>query len=137
MRDPNVSSDLRVKVALELARLTHSKPVSARRPDPIKSGTLIGGTDWLVDAAIAVPLRDDYERLMELMRKPWVRGREQLSTAEKAEESILRARIADTARAIGCMEGYGPKAEAQGLRSTPEAVLQAYISAIVWGRLPE
>ena len=106
MRDPKVSSDLRVRVALALARPTHAKPVSARRHDPIESGTLIGGTDWLIDAAVAMALRDDYERLNELIR----RG-EQLSTAEKEEESMLRARIADTARAIGCAEGYGSKQE--------------------------
>jgi len=51
-------------------------------------------------------LRDDYHRLGELVRK---KCGDPLSAADVEEESKLRARIGDGARAIGCPAGYGPK----------------------------
>jgi hypothetical protein len=111
MRDPTTPSDLRVKVALVVVRLTHAKPAIARRGDPTQSGQLIDGTGSLVDTAVAKALRDDCYRLCELIQKsPVPGGREEtLSAAEIQEESRLRVRIAERARAIGCHEGYGPR----------------------------
>ena len=50
MRDPTTSSDLRVKIALVVVRLTHAKPAIARRHDPTQSGELIDCTGSLIDA---------------------------------------------------------------------------------------
>ena len=64
----------------------------------------------IIDPVLARALRDDYERLSELVRKrsaPIKYG--PLSAAEVEEESKLGERIADRARAIGCPAGYGPK----------------------------
>jgi hypothetical protein len=109
MRDPTTSSDLRVKIALAVVRLTHAKPAIARRHDPTQSGELIDCTGSLIDAAVAKALRDDYNRLTELGRKSLGRDKRGLSAAEIEEESRLSASIAERARAIGCPEGYGPR----------------------------
>jgi hypothetical protein len=71
----------------------------------------IDGASSFVDAAVVMALRDDYYRLTELIQKaPLPGGREKtLSAAETAEESSVRAGIAERARAIGCPEGYGPR----------------------------
>ena len=114
MRDPTTSSDLRVKIALELVRLTDAKPAIGRRDDPTQSREPIDGASSLIDAAVAHALRVDYHRLNELFQKslgPGGRDKTKLSAAEKEEESMLRARIASRAREIGCPEGYGAKQE--------------------------
>jgi hypothetical protein len=71
---------------------------------------LIDGTGaFTIDNAVAKALRDDYHRLGALERKKYG---DPLSAAEVEEESKIRARIADRARAIGCPAGYELK-EAQ------------------------
>jgi hypothetical protein len=68
---------------------------------------LIDGTGaFTIDNAVAKALRDDYHRLGELVRK---KCGDPLSAAEVEEESRLRARIGDRAKAIGCPAGYGLK----------------------------
>jgi hypothetical protein len=107
MRDPNVSSELRIKVAQATLPFVHAKPGSARPGDPAGTATLIDGTGaFTIDHAVAKALRDDYHRLGELERK---KCGDPLSAAEVEEESKLRARIGDRARAIGCPAGYGLK----------------------------
>jgi hypothetical protein len=66
---------------------------------------LIEGTGaFVIDNAMANALRDHYHRLGELVRK---KCGDPLIAAEAEEESKLRARIGDMARAIGCPAGYG------------------------------
>jgi hypothetical protein len=59
---------------------------------------------FAIDNAEARALRDDYDRLSELVRK---KCGDPLSAAEVEEESRLRASIEDRARAIGCPADYG------------------------------
>ena len=107
MRDPNVSSELRFKAAQTTLPFVHAKPGSARPGDPAGPAKLIDGTGaFTIDNAVAKALRDDYHRLGELERK---KCGDPLSAAEVEEESKLRARIGDRARAIGCPAGYGLK----------------------------
>ena len=105
MRDPNVSSELRIKVAQAAAPFIHAKPGTARSSDPATSAKPIDGVcDFTIDPVLARALRDDYERASELVRK----GRP-LSAAEEQEQAWLGARITKTAKAIGCPAGYGLK----------------------------
>jgi hypothetical protein len=107
MRDPNVSSEFRIKVAQATLPFVHAKPGSARPGDPAGTAKLIDGTGaFTIDNAVAKALRDDYHRLGELERK---KCGDPLSAAEVEEESKLGERIADRARAIGCQAGYGLK----------------------------
>ena len=107
MRDPNASPELRIKVAQATLPFVHAKPGSARPGDPAGTAKLIDGTGaFTIDNAVAKALRDDYHRLGELERK---KCGDTLSAAEVEEESNLRARIGDRARAIGCPPGYGLK----------------------------
>jgi hypothetical protein len=107
MRDPNVSSELRIKIAQATLPFVHAKPGSARPGDPAGTAKLIDGTGaFTIDHAVAKALRDDYHRLGELERK---KCGDPLSAAEVEEESKLRARIDDRARAIECPAGYGLK----------------------------
>jgi hypothetical protein len=102
MRDPNMSSELRIKVAQVAAPLVHAKRGTARSNDPAASAKLIDGAcGFTIDPILARVLRDDYERLGELCRK------RPLSAAEELEETWLRARIPKMAKAIGCPVGYG------------------------------
>ena len=107
MRDPNVSSEHRIKAAQAALRFVHAKPGSARPGDPAGTAKLIDGTGaFTIDNAVAKALRDDYRRLGELVRK---KCGNPLSAAELEEESNLRVSIGDRARAIGCPAGYGLK----------------------------
>jgi hypothetical protein len=107
MRDPNVSSERRIKVAQATLPFVHARLGSARPGDPAGTAKLIDGTGaFTIDNAEAKALRDDYDRLGELVRK---KCGDPLSAAEVEEESGLRARIYDRARAIGCPTGYGLK----------------------------
>jgi hypothetical protein len=107
MRDPNISSDLRIKVAQAALPFVHAKPKSACPGDPAGTAKLIGGTGaFTIDNAIAKALRDDDYRLGELLRK---KCGGPLSATEVEEESKLRTRIADRARAIRCPADYGPR----------------------------
>ena len=107
MREPKSSSELRIKVAQAMLPFIHAKPGSARPGDPAGTAKLIDGTGaFTIDNAVAKALRDDYHRLGELVRK---KCGDPLSAAEVEEESRLRARIGDRARAIGCPAGYGLK----------------------------
>jgi uncharacterized protein YnzC (UPF0291/DUF896 family) len=66
--------------------------------------------EFKIDPALAKALRDDYERLCELLRKrdaPSQHGGP-LTAAEKEEEPRLRAHIDSRARAIKCPADYGP-----------------------------
>jgi hypothetical protein len=103
MRDPNVSSELRFKAAQATLPFVHAKPGSARLGDPAGTVKLIDDTGaFTIDNAVAKALRDDYHRLGELERK---KCGDPLSAAEVEEESKLRARIGDRARAIVCPAG--------------------------------
>jgi hypothetical protein len=102
MRDPNMSSELRIKVAQVAAPLVHAKRGTAPSNDPIANAKLIDGAcGFTIDPILARVLRDDCERRDELLRK------RPLSTAEELEQSWLRARIPKMANAIGCPVGYG------------------------------
>ena len=97
--------EFRIKVALATLPFADAKPGSARPGDPAGTAKLIDGTGAVaIDNAVAKALRDDYHRLGELVRK-----KDPLSAAELEEESNLRVRIGDRARAIGCPAGYGLK----------------------------
>jgi hypothetical protein len=110
MRDPNVSSELRIKVAQATLPFVHARPGRARQGDSVGTAELIDGTGtFTIGNAVAKALRDDYHRLGELVRK---KCGDLLSTAEVEEESKLRERISDRARTIGCPTDYGLK-EAQ------------------------
>ena len=105
MRDPNVSSELRIKVAQATLPFVHARPASACPGDPAGTAKLIDGTGvFTIDNAVANALRDDDHRLGELLRK---KCSGPLSATEVEEETKLRGRIADRARAIGCPAGYG------------------------------
>ena len=105
VRDANASSELRFKAAQTTLPFVHAKPGSARPGDPAGPAKLIDGTGaFTIDNAVAKALRDAYHRLGELVRK-----KDPLSAAELEEESNLRVRIGDRARAIGCPAGYGLK----------------------------
>jgi hypothetical protein len=105
MRDPNVSSELRIKVAQAAAPFIHARPGTARSSDPATSAKPIDGVcDFTIDPVLARALRDDYERAGELLRKE-----RPLSAAAEQELAWLRARITKTAKAIGCPAGYGLK----------------------------
>jgi hypothetical protein len=107
MRDPDVSSELRIKAAQATLPFVHARPGSARPGDAAGTAKLIDGTSaFSIDNAEAKALRDDYHRLAELVRK---KCGDPLSAAEVEEESRLRARIEDGARAIGCPASYGLK----------------------------
>jgi hypothetical protein len=107
MRDPSVSCELRIKAAQAAAPFVHAKPGSPRSGDPAGTAKLIDGTGaFTIDVAVAKALRDDYHRLGELERK---KCGDPLSAVEVEEESKIRARIVDRARAIGCPAGYGLK----------------------------
>jgi hypothetical protein len=95
MRDPNVSSEFRIKVAQATLPFVHAKPGSARPGDPAGTAKLIDGSS-AIGNAVAKALRDDYHRLGELVRK---KCGDPLSAAEVEEESKLGERIADRARA--------------------------------------
>ena len=95
MRDPNVSSEWRIKVAQATLPFVHARLGSARPGDPAATAKLIDGTGaFTIDNAEAKALRD---------------GGDPLSAVEVEEESGLRARIYDRAGAIGCPTGYGLK----------------------------
>ena len=107
MRDPSVSPELRVKVAQAAAPFVHAKPGGSRPSDRSSSAIQIeGGRDFTIDPGLAKALRDDSERLNQLGHK---QSDGPLSAAEEQEESSLRARIAETVRAIGCPANYGPR----------------------------
>jgi len=107
MRDPKLSSELRIKVAQVTLPFVHAKPTSACPGDPAGTAKLIDGTGaFTIDNAVAKALRDDDHRLGELLRK---KCGGPLSAIEVEEEFKLRTRIAERARAIGCPAGYGPR----------------------------
>jgi hypothetical protein len=107
MRDPNVSADLRIKVAQAAAPFVHAKPGNAGPGDGAASVTFIEGVGYFaIEPELAKAVRDDQHRLGELLRK---RCGGPLSAAEINEEIELRARVADRASAISCPVGYGPK----------------------------
>ena len=108
MRDPGVSPELRIKVAQAAAPFVHAKPGGPHPNDQSVSAIQIEGRrDFIIDPGFARALRDDSECLEQLERKFDQGG--QLSAVEEQEESSLRARIAETVRAIGCPANYGPR----------------------------
>jgi hypothetical protein len=85
------------------APFIHSKPGTTRSSDPAANAKLIDGAHgFIIEPVLARAIRDDIERLSELRRHG---GR--LSDAEEQEDSRIPARIAETAKAIGCPVGYG------------------------------
>ena len=107
MRDPDAPDELRMKAAQATLPFVHARPVRARPDDPPGSAKLIDAAGaFTVADAVAKALRDDYQRLGELVRK---KCSDALSAAEVEEELRLRARIEDRAGAIGCPAGYGLK----------------------------
>src|SRR6266403_158210 len=106
MRDPNVSPELRIKVAQVAAPFIHAKPETARSKEPTASAKPIDGAcDFTIDPVVARAIRDDYARLTKLVQKRYSPG--SLSAAEEQEDSRLSAHIAELAKAIGCPVGYG------------------------------
>jgi hypothetical protein len=108
MRDPNLSLELRIRVAQTAAPFIHGKPRAAGSIVPSAGATSIhvaGGVT--TDPVLARALRDDCDRLGELLRKRYSKHGGSLSAAEEQEESGLRARVTQTAKAIGCPVGYG------------------------------
>jgi hypothetical protein len=64
MRDPNASSELRIRAAAQAAPFIHAKPGTTRPGDPAGTAKLIDGTGaFTIDNAVAKALRDDYHRL--------------------------------------------------------------------------
>jgi hypothetical protein len=113
MGDPNASPDMRIKAAQAAAPYVHAKPRRSADPgDPADGAALLGETGaFTISTAVAKALRDDYERLNYLVRKE-AAPREcggPLSAAEADEESQLRRRIAEKAKAIGYPAGYGSR----------------------------
>ena len=107
VRDANESSERRITAAKATLRFVHVKPGSVRPGNPGGTAKLIESTGaFVIDNAMANALRDHYHRLGELVRK---KCGDPLIAAEAEEESKLRARIGDMARAIGCPAGYGLK----------------------------
>ncbi len=105
MRDPTVSPELRIKGAQAAAPFVHAKPGRSHPVDPMTNAKQIEGiSDFVIEPGLARRLRDDRERLKQLERK---RSGGPPSAAEEQEESSLRARIAETARTIGCPANYG------------------------------
>jgi hypothetical protein len=105
MRDPNAARELRFKAAHVTLPFVHARPASARPGDPPETAKLIDGSGaFTVAVAVAKAVRDDHQRLGELVRK---KCSDVLSAAEMDEELRLRARMEDRAGAIGCPAGYG------------------------------
>jgi hypothetical protein len=67
--------------------------------------------DFTIEPAIAKALRDDYERHNALFHKNRRQGEhgEPPNAGGIEKERMLRARIAERARAIGCPPGYGQR----------------------------
>src|SRR5438105_11459441 len=66
------------------------------------------GPDFPIDPLIARALRDDHLRFIQLMQVSQPNGNSRPRTPAEAEEmSKLGASIAERARAIGCVPGYG------------------------------
>jgi hypothetical protein len=107
MKDPNMSSELRIKVAQVAAPLVQAKRGTARSNDPAASAKLIDGAcGFTIDPILARVLRDDCYRLDELCRK-----------------SPLSA-----IRVPGRLWGI---AGSQGWKSTPSIILQAHNAAVM------
>jgi hypothetical protein len=70
-----------------------------------------GARDFTIDQTLAKALRDDKERLNELLRKRYAPSQHggPLTAAEVEEESNLPARIAERARTIVLPVGYGAR----------------------------
>ena len=115
MRDPNVSLEIRIRVAQAAAPFIHGKPGAARLSDPAASAKSIDDGCGFTIVPVARALRDDYERLNELGRKKY--GPSEyggpLSAAEKQEEPWLRTRIAKMAKEIECPAGYKGSVQAK------------------------
>jgi hypothetical protein len=111
MRDSNVFLELRIRAAQAAAPFIHAKkPGTARSSDPAASAKPIDAVcGFTIDPVLARALRDDYERLCELLRKQTTPSQYggPLSAAEEQEQAWLRARMTKTAKAIGCPVGYG------------------------------
>jgi hypothetical protein len=112
MRDPNVSSELRIRVAQAAAPFIHAKPGTARSTDPAACAKPIDAVcGFTIDPVLARALRDDLERASELVRKKMAPNEYggPPTAAEEQEQAWLGARITKTAKAIGCPAGYGLK----------------------------
>jgi hypothetical protein len=112
MRDPNVSSELRIRVAQAAAPFIHAKAGTAGSSDPAASAKPIDGVcDFTIDPVLARALRDDHTRASELLRKKMAPNEYggPPTAAEEQEQAWLGARITKTAKAIGCPAGYGLK----------------------------
>jgi hypothetical protein len=112
MRDPNVSSELRIRVAQAAAPFIHAKPGTARSTDPAACAKPIDAVcGFTIDPVLARALRDDYERSCDLLRKKMAPNEYggPPTAAEEQEQAWLGARITKTAKAIGCPAGYGLK----------------------------
>jgi hypothetical protein len=107
-----MSAILRVKVAQAAAPFVHAKPGQPHPVDPMMNAKQIEGTsEFVIEPGLAQTLRDDSARLKQFALKeysPSAHGGP-LAPAEKEEEAMLRARITETARAIGCPANYGPR----------------------------
>ena len=77
----------RQRLRARLTRLERGKPADTRGPDPVHDPA--PATTLLITPAMARALRDDYERVSELLRK------QPISAAELEEKSRLEASIAE------------------------------------------
>ena len=104
MRDPNSPIERRLKVAQAAAPFVHSKPGTF---DPAAIAPTIDAEDkFAVDPAIARALRDDLQRLDELVRKKYASNGVPLTNADVKEQAEIRARVAEAATSIRCPAGY-------------------------------
>jgi len=100
----------RQRLRARLTRLERGKPADTRGPDPVHDPA--PATTLLITPAMARALRDDYERVSELLRK------QPISAAELEEKSRLEASIAERAGAIGSLLPSDGQAQ-PGLHSDP------------------
>jgi hypothetical protein len=105
MRDPQVPTDLRIRVARAAAPLVHGKSGIAA-PEVSSAGVIDGFT---VDIEEAEALRDIEHRLSAFLRKRYAPSENggPLTDAEIVEETELDAMFHKRAAACECPPGYG------------------------------
>jgi hypothetical protein len=105
MRDPQVPTDLRIRVARAAAPLVHGKPGIASR-EVGKAGAIDG---FAIDIEEAKSLRDIEQRLSVFLRKRYGPSENggPLTDAEIVEESELDAMFHKRVAALECPPGYG------------------------------
>jgi hypothetical protein len=108
MRDPQVPTDLRIRVARAAAPLVHGKRGIAP-PGPGKAGAISETDGFAIDIEEAKALRNIEHRLAVFLRKRYGPSENggPLTDAEKVEESELDAMFHKRAAALESPPGYG------------------------------